>query len=648
MKAILILIIINFLIFFPLHAQLVIHGEVLSLKDKKPVSFANIGIVYTSVGTLSNEDGSFAVKISNKYIGDTLVFSALGFGKTGIPVSGLSEDSYYTIYLKESATLLRPVLITGEKWKGKKYRTGNRRFEGSCIYADTVTAGSAMALKINCHELVKNNQLEFPVFIKDAQVTIVNNTFKEFKIRTRINEVDPVTGLPGKDLLNESVITRSSIRNGKLTVDLSKYNIQISQDFFLTFEWIFDKDDRDYLFQQYETFKQSHPDKVGTDYIYLGGERVPYTNYRGNLYAGPSFGISLARKSIESHVCYYRLNSLGKWNRSLFILAANVILGDQPAGVKSEETLPEITSNDLADGMMPYYKADPLSPAIESAEFNLDFMGDTTFFSQRIREPVSIIIHRINNRILFYAHNHSPYRYQLELNFDKLRNLLPIITKKSFVLDPGRRVKPLIYFDVADATIPNYHYDLAVRESIGDTAVRAELMYPYLIPVGNSRKANIMVSRPVNAVNYYRDIFKMNAGDTVFAMRKGRITASPKMDQPADRISSYNTLEILHSDGTVMVYYNLDPESVFVRTGENILPGQPVGVINSISNLEVELYRITNKDRLIRMPIYYFTGKSRYVLFRDIQNNYLVAYPDSIITKELSEEELRIYKRKRL
>lgn len=625
----------------PVYSQLKIEGTVLNLSSKEPIAFVNIGIINTSLGTLSNEDGSFSIKIPQDYFKESIIFSVLGFEGLSILVSEFSKENYYTIYLKESPTRLNPVVITGESWKGKNYRLGNSRYEGSCIYADTITAGSAMALKINYDELVNRKQLEYPLFIKEAQVTIVNNTFGEFKIRTRLNEIDPSTGYPGKDILNTSIITRSSLKNGKLTVDLSKYNIEINQNFFLTFEWIFDKDDRNYLYQEYESYSKSHPDKVTTDYIYFGGEKIPFTNYGGNLYAGPSFGISLSKKSIESNTCFYRLNSLGKWKRSFLILAANIKLSDQPNGVKSDTIHNLVAYDDPSFGMMPYYKISHINPKNDIADISINFGKDTTCFSQRILEPISIQIRRINNHISFYAINQSFYPYQLELNFSKIRNLKPIITKKSFILKPDRTPRSLVTFDVVDSSIPEFHYNLEVSEDIGDTAVMTNNEFPYLLPVGNNREVGLFIDN--RRINYqYRDDFKMFSSDTVFAMRKGMVVAIPVMENEADRISMNKTVEILHADGTVMVYYNISPANIFIQPDEYVFPGQPLGLVND-NNLGIELYQLIGNGKLKRLDIHYLTNKG-ICQYYEIRENDIATYPDTIIFKEMTRSEKNRYK----
>ncbi len=59
-------------------------------------------------------------------------------------------------------------------------------------------------------------------------------------------------------------------------------------------------------------------------------------------------------------------------------------------------------------------------------------------------------------------------------------------------------------------------------EIIGDSTKTPSKMYPYLFPIGSHKKVNLVFS---NSVNSYRNVFEMSINDTIYAMRKGFITA---------------------------------------------------------------------------------------------------------------------------
>src|SRR6187402_1001848 len=91
--------------------QINIKGQLLNKETLEPIPYANIGILNSNVGTLSNLDGSFSIPIPNKLKQDTLIFSALGFTKKVIPIQFISQKEKLTIFLFEKATLLNSVVI---------------------------------------------------------------------------------------------------------------------------------------------------------------------------------------------------------------------------------------------------------------------------------------------------------------------------------------------------------------------------------------------------------------------------------------------------------------------------------------------------------------------------------------------------------
>jgi hypothetical protein len=136
--------------------------------------------------------------------------------------------------------------------------------------------------------------------------------------------------------------------------------------------------------------------------------------------------------------------------------------------------------------------------------------------------------------------------------------------------------------------------------------------------------------------------------DTIYCMRKGLIAATPDMYHNSDRISNGQSLEIIHNDGTVMVYENLNPDKVFVKPGNTIYPGEALGIINHSLDLKVNLFTTLNQNCIQNIDIYYYTGEDSTSLFSKELLNKKVTYPESIITKEMTKMELKKYKKGKL
>lgn len=308
----------------PLKGQILISGKVLRAGGNQPIAYVNIGIVNTGVGTISDEDGSFSIKIPLRYTNAKLSLSALGYKPVSLPVDSIQKLSNITVYFNESVTQLNTVTVTGKRF-AHKYDFGNEKSEGGSIYADTVTAGSAMAL------LIENKtfpQFKFPALVEHASVRIAKNTFEKFKVRIRIYDVDSLTGLPGKDLFNKSIVKHSAIKSGWLKINLLEHNIVVNGPFYLAFEWILDKRDRAYLHEQYMNWRRLHPELVTIEYSAVDGKDIPYLNYKGNFWAGTSFGIAVLPEILEQFKCYYRFSSFSEWSRGSSILAAKITLSN--------------------------------------------------------------------------------------------------------------------------------------------------------------------------------------------------------------------------------------------------------------------------------------------------------------------------------
>jgi uncharacterized membrane protein len=295
---------------------------------KIPLAYVNIGILGSTVGTISNEDGTFTIVVPSKHNGDSIIFSMLGYERRVIPVRRLI-DGKTSIYLEEKPTRLETVTVKGNPKKVKGYRLGNRYHKGGLIYGDSIAAGSAMALLIENKYPTYHKDLQFPVYPKESSLFINRNTLDSFKVRIRFLSRHPTTGLPDKDLFDQSIIHTSSVRNGWINFDLEPYRIVISDpSFFLVFEWIMDERDRLRLIKQYDEYRIQNPNLVTYDTMIVAGEKVGFRSYH-QFHAGTSFGVSPIPFSLENYTCYYRVNSFGEWMRTPGILTARLLVAGE-------------------------------------------------------------------------------------------------------------------------------------------------------------------------------------------------------------------------------------------------------------------------------------------------------------------------------
>lgn len=311
--------------FFPVFGQKTIGGKVLESGTNTPISYANIGIINSRVGTISNKDGSFSIDIPESNFNDSLTFFALGFATQTIPLKKLTENTGNPIYLKLKETQLGEVTVLSKSNKVKEYDLGNRYFkEGlNMSSAEDATAGASVALLIENKYPSFHEELKYPVYLGEAKVRISDNTTGPFKIRVRLLEVDSMTGYPGKDLFDQSLVLESDMEKGWLGFDFSDYKLQVKGPFFLAFEWIMEEQERKELKEIYRDFEANYPERVVMDTVMVDGKEIVNRHYIKFL-PGTAFGVSLLPFSLDNYKCYSLYNSLGEWQRAAYILSARV------------------------------------------------------------------------------------------------------------------------------------------------------------------------------------------------------------------------------------------------------------------------------------------------------------------------------------
>jgi hypothetical protein len=326
-----------FLLAFLSAGQIHVAGRVLDSKTNEPIPYANIGIFKSEVGTLSNPDGSFSIDLAAGFANDTVSFSALGFEIKKVPIQALLNKNK-VVYLSVKVILLKEVLVHETKVRNKTFELGNEDFNGGIITTDTTHAGRSNSLLIENKGLLHHEDLEFPLYITKARLRILKNNLKSFKVRLRLNAVDSISGSPGNDLLQKSIVVESSMKNGWLEFDLSQLNIIVSRPFFITFEQILTKSDRTAITDAYREFVNKNPNRVKHDTTVWNGKKEVRHTLSKNALDLPGVFVALATSQYakEHFNCYVRETSFGEWKRVQGILTATVTLSNQRAVSKKD------------------------------------------------------------------------------------------------------------------------------------------------------------------------------------------------------------------------------------------------------------------------------------------------------------------------
>lgn len=315
------------LIISQISGQTIITGRVLDEETKKPVPYVNIGILNSSTGTISNEDGSFSIRVPISLMDENLMFSSVSYTQRKIPIESFKNRDLSIIYLSERTIDLGEVIVSSSSTRRKKTWLGNGRrplFVQGQMYSDTTSAGGAMAL------LIERDNEDFN-YIEKVSLFIARNTLPEFKVRVRFLEVDSAN-LPGNDLFKENIIVTSSMERGWLDFDLTPYNYRIDGvSFYLMLEWILDKKDRTYIREVTTELIASNPNSMNIDTVLVDNKKVVRKTMSSNIpIPGTFFADTRTKSHLKKHRCYYRTNSFGEWKTASAIVSSKILMTNRP------------------------------------------------------------------------------------------------------------------------------------------------------------------------------------------------------------------------------------------------------------------------------------------------------------------------------
>lgn len=86
-------------------------GRVLDRDEKDPLPFTSISLQDRHIGTISNIDGDFELKIAPEMLRDTVIFSCMGYRQFSLPVREIREDAV-TIFLQPATFQLKEIQVT--------------------------------------------------------------------------------------------------------------------------------------------------------------------------------------------------------------------------------------------------------------------------------------------------------------------------------------------------------------------------------------------------------------------------------------------------------------------------------------------------------------------------------------------------------
>lgn len=219
-----------------LKAQTIISGKVIDDKSIG-ISYASIGSIKTNIAVLSDDKGFFTLELKDYNEMDSIKFYAIGYKELYIPIVQLQTSGLNELRLLLDDKTLEEVEVSAKKLYRKKIGITKYDKTNCSGFVDIGNnwKGVETAIRIpnDSKQLLK---------IVDFQFFVIKNTLPDSLI-FRLNFYSSSEFYPTKNILKNSIIFKTAVKQGEVSLDLSKYDIKAYDDFFVSLECLMEKVD---------------------------------------------------------------------------------------------------------------------------------------------------------------------------------------------------------------------------------------------------------------------------------------------------------------------------------------------------------------------------------------------------------------------
>lgn len=225
--------------FLSLQAQDVLKGIILD-QSNKAISYVNIGVLNTAIGTVSKEDGQFELVVDNIAPNDTIKISTIGFRSRAYSLQNLRKllEQNPQIKLESIQYDLAEVTIKPLDYAefGFDKTSMDRNVNFAISKFPRQNLGAEVARKFKMNKYTKRNK-EKACRLDMLKFYLGYCDYDWAKLRVIVYELE--NGQPGTPLLHENVIVEvKKGQTGWVEVDLKPQNIIVSEDIAVGLEWI--------------------------------------------------------------------------------------------------------------------------------------------------------------------------------------------------------------------------------------------------------------------------------------------------------------------------------------------------------------------------------------------------------------------------
>ncbi len=193
-------------------------GKIVDKETQKPVVYANVSFLKINKGISTTQNGTFDLKIDKKLLNQQIHISCLNYKDTVVFAHQLQKS---ILFLQPKAVELDEIKISrrvDRELVVDRYR--RKHIKG--------TFGGRKSFPWIVTKFFKyKNEYKNTTYLKEITVYFGALLFrKKSTFRIRLFTIDTLTGKPFKDMLSDNLIVLTKKVNGKIKIDVSKFDVE--------------------------------------------------------------------------------------------------------------------------------------------------------------------------------------------------------------------------------------------------------------------------------------------------------------------------------------------------------------------------------------------------------------------------------------